>query len=147
MMRTDPANEIFGVRINVWTAALVFLAALVYFVRVRGPQEYVVPVGGAMVTGTGPNELVGPEQPKSDVSQLDLTRRSATTATAAPEGYRVVTEEQFLAYGRTGELPVDRDAPTASAQPEESTGSAQPEESSGSDEHSGATSGTADREH
>ena len=44
-MRTDEANQILGVRLNVWTAALVFLGALIYFVRVRGPREYLIPVG------------------------------------------------------------------------------------------------------
>lgn len=32
LMRIDPANEIFGVRINVWVSVLVFTGAVVYFV-------------------------------------------------------------------------------------------------------------------
>src|SRR5204863_3960052 len=36
-MRTDTATHILGQRINVWVSILVFLGALVYFVRVRGP--------------------------------------------------------------------------------------------------------------
>jgi prolipoprotein diacylglyceryl transferase len=45
MLRVDPASEPFlGVRVNVWVSALVFLAALAYFVRVRGPQEFLLPV-------------------------------------------------------------------------------------------------------
>ena len=39
LMRTDEANHILGVRLNVWTAALVFLGALIYFLRVRGPRD------------------------------------------------------------------------------------------------------------
>ncbi|HEU4421489.1 MAG TPA: prolipoprotein diacylglyceryl transferase [Pilimelia sp.] len=43
LIRTDPANTFLGARINVWTAVVVFLGALIYFVRVRGPQEFLVP--------------------------------------------------------------------------------------------------------
>jgi len=95
MMRTDEANQILGVRLNVWTSALVFLGALIYFVRVRGPREYVVPLGttAAPVTPTG-----------GDVSQVDVSR-TRQAGTAAPSGYRVVTEEQFDRYRETGELP------------------------------------------
>lgn len=99
LMRTDPANEILGVRLNVWTAALVFAGALVYFLRVRGPREYLVPVGGAPAVGAG---AAG-----GDVSQVDVSRRPAATGDRAPEGYRVVTEEQYRAYQETGELPPD----------------------------------------
>jgi prolipoprotein diacylglyceryl transferase len=41
MMRTDEANHVFGVRINVWVSILVFLGAAVYFLlaRTRGERE------------------------------------------------------------------------------------------------------------
>ncbi|EMD27719.1 Prolipoprotein diacylglyceryl transferase [Amycolatopsis azurea DSM 43854] len=41
MMRTDTANHILGLRVNVWTSILVFAAAIVYFVLAakRGPRE------------------------------------------------------------------------------------------------------------
>ncbi|MEA5364746.1 prolipoprotein diacylglyceryl transferase [Amycolatopsis sp., V23-08] len=41
MMRTDTANHILGLRVNVWTSILLFLAAVVYFVLAakRGPRE------------------------------------------------------------------------------------------------------------
>jgi prolipoprotein diacylglyceryl transferase len=42
-IRTDEANHIFGVRLNVWTSVIVFLGALVYFVMRKGPREYVIP--------------------------------------------------------------------------------------------------------
>ncbi len=32
LMRIDPANEIFGVRVNVWMSVLVFIGSVVYFV-------------------------------------------------------------------------------------------------------------------
>ncbi|MEU9511242.1 prolipoprotein diacylglyceryl transferase [Micromonospora sp. NPDC048169] len=95
LMRTDEANLILGVRLNVWTAVLVFLGALAYFIRVRGPREYLVPVG----------EPAPVAAPAGDVSQVDLSAREAGAQPVAPEGYRVVTEEQFDAYRETGVLP------------------------------------------
>ncbi|GAB3984451.1 prolipoprotein diacylglyceryl transferase [Plantactinospora veratri] len=97
MMRTDAATEILGTRLNVWTAVLVFLGALVYFVRVRGPQEYLVPVGGV------PAPLGAGDAATSDVSQVDVSREPA--AVGAPSAYRVVTEEQYRRFQSTGEVP------------------------------------------
>nr|WP_034593558.1 prolipoprotein diacylglyceryl transferase [Hamadaea tsunoensis] len=42
-MRTDPANHFGGLRLNVWTSIVVFLAALAYFLLKPGPREYVIP--------------------------------------------------------------------------------------------------------
>ncbi|MFC4004676.1 prolipoprotein diacylglyceryl transferase [Prauserella oleivorans] len=41
LMRTDPANEILGLRVNVWMSVLVFIGAVVYFVLAgkKGPRE------------------------------------------------------------------------------------------------------------
>ncbi|MBB5869319.1 prolipoprotein diacylglyceryl transferase [Allocatelliglobosispora scoriae] len=43
-IRTDEATVIGPWRINVWVSIIVFLAALIYFVRVKGPREYVAPL-------------------------------------------------------------------------------------------------------
>ncbi|GAB3858667.1 prolipoprotein diacylglyceryl transferase [Dactylosporangium cerinum] len=40
-LRIDDAHHFLGMRLNNWTALVVFAAALAYFVRVRGPQERV----------------------------------------------------------------------------------------------------------
>ncbi|MBQ1050314.1 prolipoprotein diacylglyceryl transferase [Micromonospora sp. C51] len=122
MMRTDEANTILGVRVNVWTAALVFLGALIYFLRVRGPRQYLIPVGLPSVAAPPAT---------SDVSQVDLSAKGATTTTepAAPEGYRVVGEEQFAHWRRTGEAPpeaadqVDAGSPTVTDRPDDDAGS------------------------
>ena len=41
MMRTDTANHILGLRVNVWTSILLFLAAVIYYVMAgkKGPRE------------------------------------------------------------------------------------------------------------
>ncbi|MEV4540958.1 prolipoprotein diacylglyceryl transferase [Micromonospora echinaurantiaca] len=132
LMRTDEANTILGVRLNVWTAALVFLGALVYFLRVRGPREYLVPVGAA----------AAPTPPDSDVSQVDLSATEAGAQPAAPEGYRVVSEEQYRRWRETGELPAEPDA--APAEQTDATGSA--DRSADGDEAAGSDTGTEDAE-
>ncbi|WP_435207324.1 prolipoprotein diacylglyceryl transferase [Micromonospora sp. bgisy143] len=96
LMRTDEANQILGVRLNVWTAALVFLGALAYFVRVRGPREYLIPIGAA-ATPTPSTD--------SDLSQVDISARETSARAAAPEGYRVVSEEQYDTWRDTGVAP------------------------------------------
>ncbi|MCX4471060.1 Prolipoprotein diacylglyceryl transferase [Micromonospora sp. MW-13] len=104
LMRTDEATHILGVRLNVFTAALVFVGALIYFLRVRGPREYLVPIGGPAPAPAG----------GGDVSQVDLSEREAGAQATAPEGYRVVGEEQFREYRDTGVVP-DGPDPTADA--------------------------------
>lgn len=87
LMRTDEANRILGLRLNVWTAALVFLGALIYFVRVRGPRAYLVPVE------------VSPAEPvRSDVSQINVSARRP--ADDAPTTYRIVTEAEYREHER-----------------------------------------------
>ncbi|MFY1624082.1 prolipoprotein diacylglyceryl transferase [Micromonospora sp. WMMD735] len=110
LMRTDEANRILGLRLNVWTAGLVFVGALIYFLRVRGPREYLIPV---------PTPASGPAGDGGDVSQVDLSATGKGAPTATPAGYRVVDEEQFTAYRERGVLP---DAPGAPAADDRSTG-------------------------
>ncbi len=43
-LRIDDANHILGLRLNDWTAIIVFIGALIYFLRVKGPREYLLPV-------------------------------------------------------------------------------------------------------
>jgi prolipoprotein diacylglyceryl transferase len=92
MMRVDEANEFFGIRLNVYTSLLVFLGALVYFLRVRGPREFVVPVDAP----------TAPSDPGGDVSRIDVTGKRPVAA--PPPGYQRVSQERFLAYQRTGHL-------------------------------------------
>jgi prolipoprotein diacylglyceryl transferase len=96
-LRVDEANHFFGVRLNVFTAVLLFVLALIYFVVVRGPRAYVVP-DDAPETGPEPSAA-------SDVSQVEVDSSAAPAGT--PRSYQVVSEARFAAYRRTGILPPD----------------------------------------
>lgn len=62
MMRTDPANEIFGARVNVWVSALVFLGSVAYLLLVKGPRGYLLPAGEPDPRGRVGNRLVTEEE-------------------------------------------------------------------------------------
>jgi prolipoprotein diacylglyceryl transferase len=120
MLRVDDANHFFGIRLNVFTSIVVFAGALIYFLLVKGPREYVVPVDA-------PETEPEPE-PESDVSQVDVSAASEPVKPRAPRAYQVVGEERFQAYERTGILPpadpaaadaspADDDAPADGAEP------------------------------
>jgi prolipoprotein diacylglyceryl transferase len=49
-MRTDDAEHFLGMRLNDWTSIVVFLGALVYFLRVKGPQEHLVVAEDGTIT-------------------------------------------------------------------------------------------------
>lgn len=53
LMRDDTATLVFGVRVNVWVAALVFIGAVVYMIlaRKRGPREDLLAIREAHEAG------------------------------------------------------------------------------------------------
>jgi prolipoprotein diacylglyceryl transferase len=58
-IRTDEAHVFVGMRVNNWVSILVFLGALAYFVRVRGPQEHVkVDENGRLLLVTADGEPI-----------------------------------------------------------------------------------------
>jgi prolipoprotein diacylglyceryl transferase len=87
-MRDDTAHHFLGMRVNNWMSIVVFLGALVYFLRVRGPQERLVvtetgeieatPVDGAVSapTGTGPQESTDGAGPDVTVDGADSVGRA-----------------------------------------------------------------------
>ncbi|MFC7273212.1 prolipoprotein diacylglyceryl transferase [Paractinoplanes rhizophilus] len=85
MLRIDEANHILGIRLNVFVAIIVFLAAVAYFVLVRGPRAYVVPDDAPTSEEERAEQAEGPHR--------------------APKSYQVVSEARFEAYRRTGVLP------------------------------------------
>jgi prolipoprotein diacylglyceryl transferase len=105
MLRVDEANHIFGIRLNVFTSVVVFLGALIYFLLVKGPREYVVPIDAP---DTAPEPAA-----ESDISQVDVGGGERASA-KPPTAYQVVSEERFRAYQRTGVLPpAGTDLPSA----------------------------------
>jgi prolipoprotein diacylglyceryl transferase len=97
MLRIDDANHFFGIRLNVFTAIIVFLGGLAYFLLVRGPRAYVVPDDAPETE---------PVPAASDVSQVDVTEPARPRT---PKRYQVVSEARFETYRRTGVLPPDTD--------------------------------------
>lgn len=58
-MRTDEAHIIAGMRVNNWVSILVFLGALIYFLRVKGPQEHIrIQEDGSLLVVTAAGEPI-----------------------------------------------------------------------------------------
>jgi prolipoprotein diacylglyceryl transferase len=83
-LRIDDAHHFLGMRLNNWTSIGVFVAALVYFLRVRGPQERVTyDEDGRItpVTGDGPAVTDGDTGPAvADASPADPADPDATSS-------------------------------------------------------------------
>ncbi|OLR94715.1 prolipoprotein diacylglyceryl transferase [Actinokineospora bangkokensis] len=89
LMRTDPATQVFGVRINVWVSLLVFLGAVAYFVLAakRGPREVLTPAGGPVDTDEAGAHRTGAEpkgSPAADSTSADAD--SANTKADSADG-------------------------------------------------------------
>ncbi|MFI9216379.1 prolipoprotein diacylglyceryl transferase [Streptomyces werraensis] len=107
-MRVDEAHHILGLRLNNWTAVLVFLLAVLYIVlsaRKRPGREAVVEPGAG--DGEGPAADVG--QTDGDAAGKDASAEDATTEDATDTD--------------------DAGKPGKSEKPDESEGPAEPEES------------------
>jgi prolipoprotein diacylglyceryl transferase len=73
-LRTDPANHFLGVRINDWVSLLVFVAALVYFIRVKGPQEHIAVLeDGTLQAVTAEGEPIEWRKSKASDSNADAS--------------------------------------------------------------------------
>ncbi|MEV8507780.1 prolipoprotein diacylglyceryl transferase [Actinoplanes sp. NPDC051475] len=133
MLRIDEANHLFGVRLNVFTSIVVFALALAYFLLVRGPREYVVPIDAPE---TEPEPVSA-----GDVDQVDVGAGEPVVKT--PQAYQVVSEERFRGYERTGVLP------PAAAVPEKPAAAPEtPEDVTGDDDaEAAASSGSTSDEH
>jgi prolipoprotein diacylglyceryl transferase len=55
LMRTDPATQVFGTRVNVWVSIVMFVLAVVYLIlaKRRGPQEDLAAIQGNIPPDTG----------------------------------------------------------------------------------------------
>ncbi|GAA3295969.1 prolipoprotein diacylglyceryl transferase [Dactylosporangium vinaceum] len=67
-LRIDDAQHFLGLRLNNWTSIIVFAGALIYFLRVRGPQERVTYDEDGKITRVSPDAvpaLEAAEEPKA----------------------------------------------------------------------------------
>ena len=86
MLRTDTANHVLGLRLNVWTCLVVFLGGLAWFVTHRGPRETSI-----YRDGRGP----AADATADDATTGDATTGDVDTATAVdpePAGEASVTK-------------------------------------------------------
>jgi prolipoprotein diacylglyceryl transferase len=83
LLRTDEASYFLGMRLNNWTAIIVFIGALVYFLRVRGPREYLAVEDGKIIVVSGPAAAgveAAAEETSADTSSGDADAVSDATA-------------------------------------------------------------------
>jgi prolipoprotein diacylglyceryl transferase len=86
-LRIDEAQVILGMRLNGWVSVLVFLGALLYFVRVKGPQEHLrvdedgslhlvtadgTPIEGRGRTSAASSPAAPPDQSESTVDSDEV---------------------------------------------------------------------------
>src|SRR3954470_8224888 len=88
-LRIDDAHHFFGMRINNWVSILVFIGALVYFLRYKGPQEHVrVDADGRMHLVTADGEPIhwSGELPTTDEPAAPKTSTVDDGSESAPVG-------------------------------------------------------------
>ncbi|SEF33918.1 prolipoprotein diacylglyceryl transferase [Amycolatopsis pretoriensis] len=87
MMRTDTANHILGLRVNVWTSILLFVAAVVYFVLAakRGPRE--------LPETLRSKDAVGPDETPLAEGSEDSEPEHAKVAAEAPAAEKPASSE------------------------------------------------------
>ncbi|WP_205661081.1 prolipoprotein diacylglyceryl transferase [Amycolatopsis vastitatis] len=111
MMRTDTANHILGLRVNVWTSILLFLGAVAYFVVAgrRGPRE-------------APETLVSKDAVGPDEVPVAAGEAEASEADSAVAGE---SEPAKVAADEPEPAKVAADAPAAADKPASSEAPAQ----------------------
>ncbi|WP_203905430.1 prolipoprotein diacylglyceryl transferase [Virgisporangium aliadipatigenens] len=55
-MRTDEASHFLGMRLNNWTSIVVFVGALIYFLRAKGPRQRLVVAEDGTITAVDPGD-------------------------------------------------------------------------------------------
>jgi prolipoprotein diacylglyceryl transferase len=115
MMRTDEANHVFGMRINVWVSILVFLGAAVYFVlaRRKGDREDPATLRGkdAPPLDDEPGEAAAPadEDDAASAEKDDEDAEDGDATVADPAGTEPAKGEKTEA---AAEKPATATAPT-----------------------------------
>ncbi|MGC9667399.1 prolipoprotein diacylglyceryl transferase [Planosporangium sp. 12N6] len=89
-MRDDAAHHILGMRLNNWTSIIVFVGALVYFLRVRGSQQRLVVAESGEITvvpatGTAGEPGAGAAGPEAGGAGSTSDAAEPTPAATEPE--------------------------------------------------------------
>jgi prolipoprotein diacylglyceryl transferase len=83
-IRTDEASHFLGLRLNIWTSIVVFIGALVYFLRRSGPQEFLIPDGQRFRVVTE-EEYAAYEPPAEPTADAAAAEDAAASAEAEAE--------------------------------------------------------------
>jgi prolipoprotein diacylglyceryl transferase len=86
-LRIDTANHFLGLRINDWVSLLVFVGALIYFVRVKGPRLILTPAGDD-AEGTAADAGATAEASDGDGPEHLEDASDGATTDAGPPGAR-----------------------------------------------------------
>ncbi len=86
-LRADTANELFGVRVNLWTCLLVFLGAVLWIVTHSGPREQdVEPDAGSDEADSDPTDEDADSADSADSKAHRAARQPATAGHDDPSG-------------------------------------------------------------
>lgn len=91
----DDAHEFFGIRLNVYTSVVVFLAGLAWFVTHRGPREKVVEAG----VGEQPPDDEGTAEPESGTEESEESEESEEKAGSDDPDTKVTAEADDAGSG------------------------------------------------
>lgn len=79
LLRSDPATHVFGVRINVWIMAILFVAAMVYFFVARGRGEREDPATfGDHVVEPAADPVVAPDESETGMATSEPEPEEST---------------------------------------------------------------------
>jgi prolipoprotein diacylglyceryl transferase len=92
-LRTDPATEFLGMRLNNWTALVVFIGALIYFVRVRGPREVLVAQDDGTLLVVSEGAAAGPRS-AADRDEADADGESEARDSAGVRHQSVLDQDE-----------------------------------------------------
>ena len=139
-LRIDTAHHFLGLRLNDWTSILVFLGALLYFVRVKGPQTRLV------ADADGQLRAVPVDAPDEPATGADTDGRSVDAAAGGDDADGDPGDTGPPGEPEaTGEVEPDKPAePEGTAEPDkpaESDGKAEPD----SADETGAAHSTAEK--
>uniref|UniRef100_A0AAU2A8R4 Phosphatidylglycerol--prolipoprotein diacylglyceryl transferase n=1 Tax=Streptomyces sp. NBC_00093 TaxID=2975649 RepID=A0AAU2A8R4_9ACTN len=87
-LRVDEAHHILGMRLNNWTAIVVFVLAVVYFVlsaKKRPGREEVVEPGAEVSDGSAEDAVKGDEADEGDAESAEVEAEADTDGTAETE--------------------------------------------------------------